>query len=135
MRIVTIVTTIALAPTPAFGQELTVEDLYNTFNMRTILSSFGQRLKYYCQSYPADFFAQDEVTMDQATKTLTLSSGNDLWEITILSDNAISVVNQLRKGTYNSYSEYSLHYDREAGDWRADKTFIARDKDCVDFRL
>ena len=42
----------------AQAKDLTLDDLYNNFNIRSIYSSFGPRLKYYCENYLSDYFPE-----------------------------------------------------------------------------
>lgn len=44
----------SLAFSSVGAEQVTTKDLYEKFNMRTIYSSYGQRLKYYCESYPKE---------------------------------------------------------------------------------
>ncbi|HHX8579413.1 hypothetical protein ND926_00160 [Vibrio diabolicus] len=41
-------------------EQVTTKDLYEKFNMRTVYSSYGQNLKWYCESYPREFFSTEE---------------------------------------------------------------------------
>lgn len=115
-------------------QGITTEALFKKFNLRTIYSSYGQRLKYYCESYPIDFFLEKNMSIDGAGKNITLTSGSNVWIIEILDVDKIGVTNQIVDATYNTYSEYQIHYNVETGDWRADEANIGRSDECVEYQ-
>ncbi|WP_157038340.1 hypothetical protein, partial [Photobacterium ganghwense] len=89
------------------AEQVTTQDLYEKFNMRTIYSSYGQRLKYYCESYPKQFFSIEGASFVSDSR-LELVSGEDVWFFTISEPNIISVGNHITSGTYNSVSTYAL---------------------------
>ncbi|MEF1170680.1 hypothetical protein [Vibrio campbellii] len=121
----------------AFGsvgaEQLTTKDLYEKFNMRTVYSSYGQRLKYYCESYPNEFFSIEGASFVSDSR-LELVSGEDVWVFTISEPNIISVGNQITSGTYNSVSTYELYFDHKAQDWKAKETYIEIPKDCEHYK-
>ncbi|VAW81949.1 hypothetical protein MNBD_GAMMA12-1966 [hydrothermal vent metagenome] len=123
---------IVMLPLNVFAGELTLNDLYNKFNMRTIYSSYGQRLQYYCGAYPKNFFPKHQASF-KFGNTLKLVSGDDVWIFTMKSDNKIILVNKITSGTYNTVNKYALHFDRINGDWRADKIRIKEPVNCKKF--
>lgn len=114
------------------SEQVTTKDLYEKFNMRTIYSSYGQRLKYYCESYPKQFFSIEGASFVSDSR-LELVSGEDVWVFTISEPNIISVGNHITSGTYNSVSTYALYFDRKAQDWKAKETYIDIPKDCASY--
>lgn len=109
------------------SKKLTTHDIYEKFNMRSIFSSYGQRLKYYCESYPKNFFSKAKHVSENR---LELESGDDFWVFTIKERNIIHITNQITSGTYNSETRYEIYFDNENNDWRARQTFIEIPKDC-----
>ncbi|MCL1129001.1 lysozyme inhibitor LprI family protein [Shewanella sairae] len=110
------------------GKQLSVKDYYQHCNMRTIYSSYGQRLKYYCESYPKDFFKAPGVISD--TK-LEMIDGDNIWTVSIAPGNRVTMGNQITSGTYHSVSSHRLYFDKNSNDWRTLETFIAVPEDCV----
>ena len=111
------------------AKDLTLNDIYEKFNMRTVYSSYGPRLKYYCESYPKDYFPKENAKFIKG-KQLELVSGNDIWVFTIKEPNTFFLNNQITKATYNSGKEYSVQYDEVHNDWRADKILIKKKGNC-----
>ena len=37
-------------------------EFYEKFNLRTIVSSYANKVRYYCASYPKDFFRPDQLS-------------------------------------------------------------------------
>jgi len=122
----------AIGVSAAIAEELTIDALYEKFNMRSIRSSYGQRLKYFCQSYPKDFYPASAIVQKSATKIL-LSYDGDSWEMTIIGKNRIRIGNAMAPGTYNSTAEYDVEFNSKARDWRATETLIAVPEPCVDY--
>ncbi|WP_051435617.1 lysozyme inhibitor LprI family protein [Shewanella fidelis] len=110
------------------GKQISAKDFYQHFNMRTIYSSYGQRLKYYCESYPQDFFTTPEFI--SATK-LEMVEGDNIWTVSIAPDNRVTLGNQITSGTYHSVTSHRLYFDKNNNDWRTLQTFIAVPDDCV----
>ncbi|SDK37993.1 SH3 domain-containing protein [Microbulbifer yueqingensis] len=99
--------------------------------MRSIFSSYGQRLKYYCESYPKEYFSEAKFVSESR---LELKEGDDIWTLTILSPKRIAISNQITSGTYNSAKEYDVVYSEDNDDWRASETFINVREGCKYFR-
>lgn len=110
-------------------ERLTTYGLYEKFNMRSIFSSFGQRLKYYCQSYPKDFFMVTNISENK----LELEADDDVWEFTIEEPNIIYINNTITSGTYNSSVRYEIYYVEKNNDWRSRETFIDISEDCKQY--
>lgn len=108
--------------------EITPLQLYMRFNMRTIFSSYGQRVKYYCASYPFEYFPKSQMYI-KGGNTLVLDNGEDYWEISI-TGGTVEILNQIRGGTYNSTSSYSVEFNSSSREYRAKETFIKKGGDC-----
>lgn len=107
-------------------RQITPEEFFNAFNMRTIGSFMWPRLRYYCESYPKDYFNNrkpDERSRDylgdediaKLGKTLLvltpLEDGeefDEVWWIYFEGDNKIELDEIVRSGTINTTSHYKL---------------------------
>ena len=118
---------------PSQAKDLSIDDVYQSFNLRSINSSYGQRLKHYCQSYLKDYFPASSITEKTKTK-MTLESGNDVWVIAIVGKNKINVTNHITKATYLSSNDYELLFNKGTADWRAKETFIDVPALCVNYQ-
>ena len=109
------------------AETLTSDLLYKSLNMRTFRSSMGQQLKFYCQSYPKDYFSIVHQTKD----SLELKRGTQYWDIKIVNHNTIVLSEVIANGTYRSVSEHILFYDEKNKDWRAKDEFIELPSECA----
>ncbi len=104
--------------------------LYQKLNMRSFRSSFGPRLKHFCESYPFEYFPEEGVQVDSPTQ-MTLVSGNDTWVIELLGDDRIRLVTMISgPGSYFAENELDLETVDAAGDIRADADWIEQRADC-----
>ncbi len=55
-KIVSILTFLILSSNSSFSNEINIDTFFNKFNMRSTLSSMGPQLRYWCGSYPSEFF-------------------------------------------------------------------------------
>lgn len=115
------------------AKDVTIDDVYQNFNMRSIKSSYSQRLKYYCQSYLSEYFTTQFIT-EKTTSQITLDNNDDVWTISIIGKNRISVANRIKNGTYNTIAEYDVVFKDESSDWQAKEPFIGIPTECVNFR-
>ena len=115
------------------AKDLTIDDVYQNFNMRSISSSFGQRLRYYCQSYPKDYFPSQYVAEKKSTQ-ITLDNNDDVWVLAIVGKNRISISNKIKTGSYNTVVEHDVFFNPEAADWRTKETFINVPPECVNYK-
>lgn len=118
---------------PSQAKDLSIDDVYQSFNLRSINSSYGQRLKHDCQSYLKDYFPASSITEKTKTK-ITLESGNDVWVIAIVGRNKIKVTNQITKASYLTSNEYELVFNKGTADWRAMETFIVVPAQCGNYQ-
>ena len=71
------------------ANELNANSFFNKFNMRSIYSSMGPQLKYWCGSYPFEFFTIKE----KNNNSITLVRNDDhFWIITFLENNKICYI-------------------------------------------
>lgn len=122
-----------LSNTICQAKDVTIDDVYQNFNIRSIKSSYSQRLKYYCQSYLSEYFPAQFIT-EKTTSRITLDNNEDVWTIAIIGKNRISVANRIKSGTYNTISEYDVVFKHESSDWQAKELFIGIPTKCVNFR-
>ena len=117
-------------------RQITPEEFFNAFNMRTIRSSMGPRLRYYCESYPKDYFNnrkldkrsreylgdEDFAKLGKTLLVLTpVGDGEDfdqVWWVYFEGDNQITLDEFIRTGTWRTSSHYKLYFDEVHGDWR-----------------
>lgn len=131
-----IVLLILLCPGVVTAQELTLEEFYERFNMRTIFSSFGQNLKHYCESYPKEFLLKKKLIF-LSKKTLELGFYNDylVWSVTIIGKNRIQLYDYIPSGTYRSTEDYEVFFDQEHQDWRTKITYIPIPQNCEKYDI
>ena len=132
MKYISVLLALISPYTMAHAQDITLNDIYEKFNMRTIYSSYGQRLKYYCESYPKEYFSKENAKFIN-DKQLELVSGSDVWVFTIKASNILLLNNQITSGTYNIGKEFSVYFDSENNDWRADKILIKKSDKCKNY--
>ena len=98
----------------SFASELTVDTFYNKFNMRSTLSSMGPQLRYWCGSYPSEFFKIKEKMDD---RLILVRNENHFWDITILDNNKVAIYNQITSGTYKTEDVTQLIYMSDKDEW------------------
>ena len=114
------------------SRQLTPEAFVDKFNMRTVLSSYGQSLKYYCEQFPKQFFSK----IHYASNTkLHLYNGTDYWWVEFHANNKITLGNQITDASYRSQSTHKLAYSESEDEWRAEEAWIERPTNCEPFVL
>ena len=98
----------------SYADELSVDTFFNKFNMRSTLSSMGPQLKFWCGSYPSEFFKIKEKTND---RLILVRNEDHFWDITILDNNKVAISNYITSGTYNSKDVTQLIYINEKSEW------------------
>lgn len=98
----------------SFASELTVDTFYNKFNMRSTLSSMGPQLRYWCGSYPSEFFKIKEKMDD---RLILVRNEDQFWDITILENNRVAIFDYITTGTYKTEDVTQLIYMDEKGEW------------------
>jgi len=98
----------------ASANEITLDKFFNKFNMRSTLSSMGPQLRYWCGSYPSEFF---EIKEKMENRFILVRNENHFWDITILDDNKVVIYNRITNGTYSFEDEAQLIYIDDKGEW------------------
>ena len=98
----------------ASANEITLDKFFNKFNMRSTLSSMGPQLRYWCGSYPSEFF---EIKEKMENRFILVRNENHFWDITILDDNKVVIYNRITNGTYSFEDEAQLIYIEDKGEW------------------
>lgn len=104
-------------------------EFYDKFNLRTIVSSFSGPLRYYCASYPKDFFRVENVVMPNTDKVV-IQDEKKFLSFEIISRNQIIIVDENIDGSYQAKHLYTIYYNEEHDDYRADLFFIEPREDC-----
>ena len=105
-------------------------EFYNRFNLRTIVSTYSTQVKYYCASYPKDFFKPENVMMPN-TEKVVIEDDKRYLSFEIVSRDQVIVVDKIKEGSYNAQHLYQIYYNEEYDDYRTDLYFIDKRDDCV----
>jgi hypothetical protein len=97
-----------------FANEITLDKFFNKFNMRSTLSSMGPQLRYWCGSYPSEFF---EIKEKMDKRLVLVRDGDQYWDVTILGNNKVVIYDRITNGTYSSEDEAQLIYMSEKDEW------------------
>lgn len=108
--------------------EPTPKQIYQSFNMRTVRSSFGQGLKAFCGTYPKDFFNLSTAKFEK--NKLILDAKEDYWLIEIINDHEFIMINKIKSGTYNSKSKHKYIVDKVTGEIRCNNFYIPESTPC-----
>ena len=96
------------------ANELNANSFFNKFNMRSIYSSMGPQLKFWCGSYPLEFFKLEK----QNNQSITLiRDDTQFWIIKFLKNNKIELTDQITDGTYLTNDVYELKYISAMNEW------------------
>ena len=96
------------------ANELNANSFFNKFNMRSIYSSMGPQLKYWCGSYPFEFFTIKEKNNNSIT---LVRDDTQFWIIKFLKNNKIQLTDQITDGTYLTNDVYELKYISAMNEW------------------
>ncbi|MBE0498466.1 MAG: hypothetical protein IBX43_04410 [Campylobacterales bacterium] len=108
-------------------------EFYERFNLRTIISSYSEALKYYCASYPKDFFTRDQLTMPD-TDTLVLEDESKKLVFELYELDRVIVTEETKDGSYYAKYLYIIYYNEENNDFRTDRFFIPKHEECKTYR-
>ena len=97
-----------------FANEITLEKFFNKFNMRSTLSSMGPQLRYWCGSYPSEFF---EIKEKMDKRLVLVRDGDQYWDVTILGNNKVVIYDRITNGTYSIEDEAQLIYMSDKDEW------------------
>ncbi|WP_420725989.1 hypothetical protein [Hwanghaeella sp. LZ110] len=101
---------------PETEHTITPMEFYQSFNMRTIYSSLGPRLRYYCESFPHQFFN----IVKKSDNYLELAiEGHSQWFITFSSGNSITLTDNAHGATYLTSTQYDLAITESHDEWHA----------------
>lgn len=98
----------------SLANEITLDKFFNKFNMRSTLSSMGPQLRYWCGSYPSEFF---EIKEKMENRFILVRNENHFWDITILDNNKVVIYNRITNGTYSFEDEAQLIYIDDKDEW------------------
>ncbi len=109
-------------------------EFYERFNLRTILSSYDGYLKHYCASYPKDFFRPDQLYMPNTDK-IVIQDKDKRLTFELFAEDKVIVVDEHFDGSYKAKYLYKIYYNEEHDDFRTDRFFIQKPKDCKEYVL
>ena len=98
----------------AHSKEINIDTFLNKFNMRSTLSSMGPQLKFWCGSYPSEFF---EIKEKKDKRVVLVRNEDHFWDVTILDDNKVVIYNYITNGTYSFEDEAQLIYISDKDEW------------------
>ena len=85
---------------------ITINHIFNKFNLRTIHSALGQELKYNCKTFLSDFYTKDEIIL---SKNKIKIEDKDFYSSYELNKNILTIVEKaLDGGNYYTIVEYKL---------------------------
>lgn len=107
-------TTISKGIDTTISKEIDPNTFFEKFNMRSTLSSMGPQLRYWCGSYPNEFFKIKEKT----DKSITLvRHGDQFWDVAFLGNNKIVISDYITGATYNTRDEVQAVYISDKDEW------------------
>lgn len=107
-------------------------EFYERFNLRTILSSYDGYLKFYCASYPKDFFTPEELYMPNTDK-IVIENKDKRLVFELFSEDKVIVTDEHFDGSYRAKYLYKIYYNEEHDDFRTDRLFIDKREDCKQY--
>jgi len=115
------------------ANELNANSFFNKFNLRSINSSMGPQLKFWCGSYPFEFFEIEK----QNNQSITLiRHDTQIWTIKFLKNNKIELTDEITDGTYLTNDIIELKYIKDMNEWwstdaaNSSKLNIPEGEDC-----
>ncbi|MEZ0575887.1 hypothetical protein [Halodesulfovibrio aestuarii] len=117
----------------AHAAKITPETIYTSFNMRTISSSLGNNLGYYCADYLSEIFSQETVSFNE--NTLVIDSNKRYLRFVIVEDDTLMLYEKIKGGSYNAQSIITVSYDKQHRDFRGDETYIDMPSICKPYPL
>ena len=109
-------------------------EFYERFNLRSIFSSYDGYLKYYCASYPKDFFTPEEVYMPNTNKVIIENKDKRLV-FELFSEDKVIVTDEHFDGSYSAKYLYKIYYNEEHDDFRTDRRFIKKREGCRSYLI
>ena len=108
-------------------------EFYEKFNLRTIVSSYVNQVRYYCATYPKDFFRPDQLSMPNDEKIIIYDENRTL-SFELISADQVIIIDQV-KDRYDAQHLYRIYYNEEADDYRSDMFYIKPRKNCIELSL
>ena len=113
-KLLSILTILILSSNSSFSNEINIDTFLNKFNMRSTLSSMGPQLKFWCGSYPSEFF---EIKEKKDKRVVLVRNEDHFWDVTVLDDNKVVIYNYITNGTYSFEDEAQLIYISDKDEW------------------
>jgi len=107
-------------------------ELYNRFNLRTVFSSYTNSLKYYCATYPKDFYRPDQLYMPD-TDTIVIEDEHKILTFQFITYDQISLTDETKSGNYKAKHLYTIYYNEEFDDYRTDTFYIKKREECEEY--
>ena len=82
--------------------------------MRSTLSSMGPQLRYWCGSYPSEFF---EIKEEKDKRVILVRDKDQFWDVSFLDNNKVVIYDRITNGTYSTEEVVQLIYVDEKGEW------------------
>ncbi len=119
-------------PGAKITKEIWPYELYNKLNLRTLVSRYNNGLRYYCASYPKDFFRPDQVYMPNTDKII-MENNETLLSFEFITNEQIILVYEKKDGSYKSKEAHTIYYNEAHDDYRVNNFYIKKRKDCVKY--
>jgi hypothetical protein len=110
------------------NKQITPISFYNSFNMRSFSGSFGNNLRYYCESYPKDFF---QISIIEENFLEISYEEIIVWRINFKSHNTINIYDAVYSGSYRDHSIFDVIFDEDNQDWRRPGFYAPPEPDCI----
>ncbi len=105
-------------------------EFYKRFNLRTIISSYSNQLKFVCASYPREFYLPGGVVMPNSDKVV-IEDKDRYLSFDLVSTDQVIIEDVLKDGKYHAKHLYTFYYNEEHDDFRADTFYIPIHPKCV----
>ncbi|KAF1073885.1 hypothetical protein [Halodesulfovibrio sp. MK-HDV] len=106
----------------SYGASITPEKLIQSFNLRTVYSSYAQTLKMYCADYPKDFFDKKDIKVTQ--KSVVFESKTRYLKLEILDEDLVEMTDIIKGRSYSTKSQHPVFFDEKNKDIRTNETYI-----------
>tara|TARA_B110000977_G_scaffold139686_1_gene177304 strand:+ start:49 stop:462 length:414 start_codon:yes stop_codon:yes gene_type:complete len=113
-KIISILTFLILSSNSSFSKEINIDTFFNKFNMRSTLSSMGPQLRYWCGSYPSEFF---EIKEEKDKRVILVRDKDQFWDVSFLDNNKVVIYDRITNGTYSTEEVVQLIYVDEKEEW------------------
>ncbi|MEZ6854981.1 hypothetical protein [Halodesulfovibrio aestuarii] len=131
LKVILIFVILFVSVSYSYGASITPEQLVQSFNLRTIYSSYADTLRMYCGDYPSDFFVKEHIKI--TSKSAILESKNRYLKLEILDENLIEVTDIIKGRSYSAKCQYSVSFDEKHQDIRASQTYVEEIGICLPY--